>query len=83
MDSTPIPLRNQVEATVVDAILKEDGIPHLIMSHHDRAYSGIWQFQNGWGHIEAPREYRSGIKALLAVLRTEIDDFRRADSTSP
>ena len=74
-DRTPILLRNEVEATLVDAILKEDGVPHLVLSYRDRAYSGIWQHQYGWGHIEAPLQYRSGIRALLAVMRSEVDGF--------
>lgn len=55
----------------MDAILREDGIPHLVRSYGDRAYSGIWQHQYGWGHVEAPPEYLRGIRALVAVLRAE------------
>ncbi len=72
-DDTPIMLRNEVEASLVDAILREDGIPHVVHSYRDRAYSGIWQYQYGWGRIDAPPPYRSGIRALLAVLRSEAD----------
>ena len=74
-DSSPIMLRNEVEASLVDAILKEDGVPHVVLSYRDRAYSGIWQYQYGWGHIEAPPRFRSGIRALLAVMRSEVDGF--------
>ncbi len=74
-DSSPILLRNEVEASLVDMILREDGIPHLVLSYRDRAYSSIWQCQYGWGHIDAPARYRSGIRALLAVLRSEADGF--------
>ncbi len=74
-DSSPILLRNEVEASLVDMILKEDGIPHLVLSYRDRAYSSIWQCQYGWGHIDAPARYRNGIRALLAVLRSEADGY--------
>lgn len=76
-DSSAIMLRNEVEASLVDAILKEDGIPHLVRSYRDRAYGGIWQYQYGWGLVDAPPPYRSGIRALLAVLRSEVDGFER------
>ncbi len=62
-------IRNEVEAALMESILENEGIPHFIKSFHDRAYDGIWQFQNGWGRIEAPAQYRSGIKALLLLLR--------------
>ena len=72
-DDDPIPLRNEVEATLLDAILKEDGIPHFVKSFHDRAYVGIWQVQHGWGYVESPPQYKKGIRALLAVLRREAE----------
>lgn len=72
-DDDPIPLRNEIEATLLDAILKEDGIPHFVKSFHDRAYVGIWQVQHGWGYVESPPQYKRGIRALLAVLRREAE----------
>jgi hypothetical protein len=54
-------LKNEIEANIIGTILKEKNIPHIIMSYYDSAYDGIFQMQKGWGHIEAPREYRSRI----------------------
>ncbi len=68
-DRRPITLRNEIEANIVDAILREDGIPHFIKTYHDRAYDGIWQLQSGWGCVDAPPEYRLGIRALLKAIR--------------
>jgi hypothetical protein len=79
-NDNPIILRNEIEAGLLDAILKEDGIPHYIMTYHDRAYDGIWQLQSGWGCVVAPPEFKSGIRALLAVLRTEAEDSARIDT---
>jgi hypothetical protein len=62
-------LRNEVEAALLEEILQRDGIPHYIKSYHDRVYDGIWQLQNGWGQIDAPVEYLSGIEALLSLIR--------------
>jgi hypothetical protein len=53
--------KNEIEAMLLDEILTEKQIPHLIRSYHDSAYDGLWQTQSGWGHIEAPGEYADEI----------------------
>jgi hypothetical protein len=53
--------QNEIEAMLLDEILTEKDIPHLIRSYHDSAYDGMWQSQFGWGHIEAPEEFRDEI----------------------
>ncbi len=53
--------KNEIEAMLLDEILAEKQIPHLIRSYHDSAYDGLWQTQSGWGHIEAPEEYADEI----------------------
>jgi len=40
-------LDNDVEAQLLDAVLTEEQIPHLMRSYHDRAYDGLWQQQQG------------------------------------
>jgi hypothetical protein len=57
-------LRNFSEATWMDAILTEEQIPHRVVSNGDPAYAGIFQVQNGWGHIEAPPEYEGEIHRI-------------------
>jgi len=54
-------LKNEIEANIIATVLKEKNIPHIIMSYHDSAYDGIFQLQKGWGHIEAPQEFKSRI----------------------
>jgi hypothetical protein len=56
-----IVLKNEIEANIIATVLKEKNIPHIIMSYHDSAYDGLFQMQKGWGHIEAPPEYKSRI----------------------
>jgi hypothetical protein len=46
---------------LLDEILTEKQIPHIIRSYHDSAYDGLWQTQSAWGHLEAPEEYREEI----------------------
>ena len=52
---------NEIEAMLLDEILTEKQIPHIIRTYHDSAYDGLWQTQSAWGHIEAPEEYRDEI----------------------
>jgi hypothetical protein len=49
--------QNDVEARLIEAHLQDLEIPHLVVSHHDSAYDGLFQLQLGWGHVEAPEEY--------------------------
>ena len=53
--------KNEIESMLLDEILNEKKIPHLIRSYHDSAYDGLWQSQSGWGHIEAPEEFADEI----------------------
>ena len=62
-------LRNQSEASLLHGILEQDGVPHMIRSFHDRAYDGLWQFQEGWGYVETEARFASGVRVLLEVLR--------------
>jgi hypothetical protein len=57
-------LNNAVEASLVDAVLNERGVPHLIVSFHDSAYDGLFQAQKGWGIVKAPKEFEEEIKAV-------------------
>jgi hypothetical protein len=56
--------KNEIEAMLLDEILTEKQIPHIIRSYHDSAYDGLWQTQSGWGHIEAPEEYSEEILSV-------------------
>lgn len=64
-------LDNIVQAQMLESLLKEQGIPHVIQSYHDSAYDGLFQGQMGWGHIEAATEHELEILALLDDLGTE------------
>ena len=53
--------KNEFEALLLDEILRDKKIPHIIRSYHDSAYDGLWQTQSSWGHIEAPEEHKKEI----------------------
>ena len=64
-------LDNMVQAKILESMLKERGIPHVMKSYHDAAYDGLFQDAKGWGHVEAPEEHCSEILALFDDLRAQ------------
>lgn len=77
-------LDNIVEAQILGSLLEEKDIPHMIRSHYDSAYDGVYQEAQGWGVVEAESVYADDIRAILAELRdtqdTASDDVTK---TSP
>lgn len=67
-------LESEVQAHVLGATLSGQGIPHAIRSYHDSAYDGVFQVQKGWGHIEAPPEFRNVILRTLVTLEENQSD---------
>jgi hypothetical protein len=57
-------IKNQVEASLLDEILKEREIPHIIRSYRDLAYNGLWQTPTAWGQLDAPEEFKEQILKL-------------------
>ncbi|MGA2798564.1 MAG: hypothetical protein ABSE63_13360 [Thermoguttaceae bacterium] len=64
-------IRNEIEAMCLRGELEERGIPHGIRSYYDLAYDGLFQFEVGWGHIEAPLDRRDEILEILDVIRRQ------------
>jgi hypothetical protein len=64
-------LNNEFEAKLLDEILTEKNIPHIIRSYHDSAYDGLWQMQSSWGHVEAPEEFREEILETFTHMSSE------------
>ena len=62
-------LENEIEAQLLDSILTERDIPHLMRSYHDTAYDGLYQTQKGWGVVRAPEGFRSEIEEILSDVR--------------
>jgi hypothetical protein len=73
-------LENDFEAQILDSILTERDIPHLMRSYYDTAYDGLYQTQKGWGHVSAPPEYQDEILEILSDLRKEADRTREEPS---
>lgn len=72
-------LRNNVEAGLLDSILSEREIPHIMVSYHDAALDGLFQAQKGWGCVEAPESYKDEIVHILADIREQADEASSGD----
>jgi hypothetical protein len=64
-------LENEIEARLLDSVLTERDIPHIMASYYDTAYDGLYQTQKGWGYISAPRAYHEEIQEIISSLRKE------------
>ncbi len=62
-------IRNEIEAQLLAGELAELDIPHLMKSYYDGAFDGVYQFSKGWGHVEAPSEFRDKILEILTGIR--------------
>lgn len=54
-------LRNEIEARLLESILKEKDIPYILRSYHDSILDGLWQTDTSWGALEAPVEFKEEI----------------------
>ena len=68
-----IVLDNEIEANIMEDILKEREIPHIIQSYHVPGYDGVFQFHMGWGHIESEEEYREEILEIYSDIKREAE----------
>ena len=66
-------LEDEVEAGLVESVLRERDIPHRMRSYYDTALDGLFQVQKGWGYVAAPEEYEAEVTEILADLREEAD----------
>jgi len=67
-------LENEIQAQLLNDILKEQNIPHIIRSYHDSVYNGLFQLSKGWGRVEAPEKYKEAILAILENIKKENPD---------
>ena len=63
---------NEFEAKLLDEILNEKEIHHLIRSYHDSALDGLWQTQSVWGHLEAAEEQKEEILRIYNEMSKEL-----------
>lgn len=73
-------LEDEFEAQLLDSILTDRNIPHLMRSYHDTAYNGLFQTQKGWGNVSAPLSSREEVLDILSDVRRQA---RLHDSSPP
>jgi hypothetical protein len=66
-----IVLEHELEARLMEMILTERGIPHMVRSYHDLAYDGVFQAQKGWGYIAAEDHYKDEVKQIGEDLKRQ------------
>lgn len=64
-------LDNAIEAQLIDSVLNDQSIPHMLRSYYDTAYDGLFQVQKGWGEVRAPAAFKETILEILESIRTE------------
>ena len=62
-------LENENEARLLESILIERAVPHVLRSYHDTAFDGLYQTQKGWGQVNAPAHYHGEINEIISDLR--------------
>jgi len=67
--SNILTFENEMEAQRLSSMLEEENIPHVVRSYHDSVYDGIFQTVRGWGHLEAPENYREKILSLYEDMK--------------
>lgn len=66
-----INLDNEVIANLLESILQEREIPHIIRSFHDSAYDGLFAYQQGWGYIESLPQHKDEIMQIYNDLKDQ------------
>jgi hypothetical protein len=72
-------LDNEVQAELMDAVLSERKIPHIMQSYHDSALDGLFQAGKGWGVVLAPESFKQEILTALTDIRRQ----SKSDSGGP
>lgn len=65
-------LEDESEALLLESILIERDIPHLIRSYYDTSFDGLFQSQKGWGYVSAPLSHHGEIVDILQDLRSAV-----------
>lgn len=64
-------LENAMIAQILETILVERDIPHIVRTYHDSAYDGLFAYQQGWGFIEAAPEHREVILKIYEEIKAQ------------
>jgi len=71
-------LKNEIEAKLLEEILTQKGIPHMIRSYHDSVYDGLWQTSSCWGQLEALEKDK---EEILEIYRQMLQEDYETDNS--
>ncbi len=74
-------LQNEIEAELLEEELTNRNIPHCLISYHDSAFDGLFQLYRGWGHVEAPTEFKDAIVSVLEDIRAASPEPKKPASS--
>jgi hypothetical protein len=79
-----VAIDTEMEAGILEMVLKDHEIPYVFVSYHDTAYDGIFQLQHGWGHVEVPLERVEEVKRLYQEVKESypVEEAPEGDSDS-
>ena len=66
-------LDNEIEANIMEDVLKDRDIPFIIQSYHVPGYDGVFQFHMGWGHVESEERYEEEIVEIYNDIKKEAE----------
>ncbi len=78
-----VTIDTEMEANILEMVLKDYDIPYVFVSYHDTAYNGIFQLQHGWGHVEVPLEYVEQVQDLYKEVKNSqpVQDSQDRETT--
>jgi len=65
-------LENDIEASLLESVLNERRIPHVLRSYYDTAFDGLFQTQKGWGYVSVHSAHVEEVKEILSDLRAQV-----------
>ncbi len=67
-------LDNRFIADLIINAMNIERIPHIIKTHLDTAYDGIFTMQKGWGVLLVPKKY---VKKASDIFQKVVSDFEK------
>jgi hypothetical protein len=65
----PLYVRNEVEANLLEALMRSEEVPGFVRAYRDPDYHGAWTFNDAYGQVECPGEFHARVAELLEAIR--------------
>jgi len=77
------PVENEVVAELLEMELTKRNIPHCLISYRDSAFDGLFQLYRGWGHVEAPTQFKDAVLSVLQAIRQSGSEAEQSTPAVP